>query len=307
MPHTTPNLDIGDEAVSDLLSQYQGKPHIEALIRSLVGTSSAQQPDSDVAKNGQPHALAELEEDFGDLHAYHVIDEASGAQLDQWGRLVGQARGSLGDVEFRGMIKARIRANFAEGTPFGLLSVASKLPYVPDYSILDVRFEVNQTVEIESGHRIEDPNGNVWKAANEVEVNQPSDVLRYRTASGYAHLDEDELDVGLGQGRLLDPKTGVDEVVSEAPSHSAVRYRKRHPGGAWVDVVVENGSWSDPLRRQIRQLLDDVRPGGIEVKINQLSSFDSHFRVLDSSSTADAAAGHRLDEGKLSQTLTRNP
>lgn len=99
------------DALDDLLSVYQGKPRIEALIKSLAGSSGVQ----------------ELEDDFRDLRAYHEVDKASGEQLDQWGRVVNEPRGGLSDSVFRRFVKARIRANYSQGQRNELIAIFAQV------------------------------------------------------------------------------------------------------------------------------------------------------------------------------------
>jgi len=121
MPHADqPNTDVDDEAVRDLLSQYQ-KPRIEALVRALIGDKG----------------LKELEFDFSDLHDYHFLPDAEGEQLDQWGRIVGSVRGGLDDPEYSAFISARIQANFAEGRRNEMIEIMSKLPNVQEVRYYD--------------------------------------------------------------------------------------------------------------------------------------------------------------------------
>lgn len=99
------------DARNDLLSVYQDRPRIEALIKSLAGSSGVQ----------------ELEDDFRDLRAYHEVDKAVGEQLDQWGRLVNEPRGGLPDSVYQRFVKARIQANYAQGKREELIKVYAKI------------------------------------------------------------------------------------------------------------------------------------------------------------------------------------
>ena len=63
------------------------------------------------------------EEQFFDLLVGRGLNLASGAPLEQWGAIVGEARGGLNDDDYRRFIKARILANLSDGTPDELLTI----------------------------------------------------------------------------------------------------------------------------------------------------------------------------------------
>src|SRR3569832_89859 len=97
--------DHRDRMLASLLSQWRGKPRIEALIRALsVGVQF-------------------LEDMTFDLLVSRTIEGASGAQLDQWGQLVGQARLNMEDAEYKSVIRVKIIANSSEGTTDDLIQV----------------------------------------------------------------------------------------------------------------------------------------------------------------------------------------
>lgn len=94
-----------DVAWQRLLFQFRDKPRISSLVEALG-------------------AGAQLLEDVTwELIADRELGAASGASLDQWGTLVGEARGSLDDDEYRQFIKARILANKSRGTINDLIRV----------------------------------------------------------------------------------------------------------------------------------------------------------------------------------------
>ncbi len=97
-----------------LLSQYQGKPNIEALVEALA--LGAQM----------------LEDQTFDVLISTTLTSASGHALDQWGALVGEVRGDLDDEDYRRFISARIKVNNSEGTTDELIEIWSLLvePYI---------------------------------------------------------------------------------------------------------------------------------------------------------------------------------
>lgn len=63
------------------------------------------------------------EEGLSQLLLNRRIGSAIGAQLDVLGKIVGQARGSLSDADFRRYIRARVVANASSGTVEDVLRV----------------------------------------------------------------------------------------------------------------------------------------------------------------------------------------
>lgn len=63
------------------------------------------------------------EEQFFDLLVGRGLNLATGAALEQWGAIVGEARGGLTDDDYRRFIKARVLANTSDGTPDELLTI----------------------------------------------------------------------------------------------------------------------------------------------------------------------------------------
>ena len=85
--------DHAGVAITRLKSQFIGCPSIEALVRALGAGVQA------------------LEEDIFTLIVARTLTASTGAQLDQWGSVVGEARGGLRDEAYRAMINVRALAN----------------------------------------------------------------------------------------------------------------------------------------------------------------------------------------------------
>lgn len=103
-------LDHIARAIARLVSQYVGKPKMEALVSVPAGR------------------VQTLEDAFWDVLTKRLnIDVAFGAQLDGIGAIVGQAREGLSDIEYRIRLKARIRTNLSEGSIEEVIAVLSIL------------------------------------------------------------------------------------------------------------------------------------------------------------------------------------
>lgn len=61
------------------------------------------------------------------LIAERLVDSATNAQLDQWGKVVGEPRDGLSDIAYRGFINARILSNLSEGQTETIIEVLSIL------------------------------------------------------------------------------------------------------------------------------------------------------------------------------------
>ncbi len=101
-PHQTDHVG---EALEELLGQFGDKASIVGFVSGLAAV------------------VQDQEDDAWDLRADRLLSTAIGAQLDVYGRLVGEERGSLTDAEYRRFIEARLLANMSEGSPDELIDV----------------------------------------------------------------------------------------------------------------------------------------------------------------------------------------
>lgn len=69
--------------------------------------------------------VQELEDVFYALIVERLLSASFGAQLDAWGKIVGESRLGLSDNDYRNFIRARIIANLSEGTIENIVEVAS--------------------------------------------------------------------------------------------------------------------------------------------------------------------------------------
>lgn len=98
-------IDHAEAAVKRLVLQFQ-KPRFRALVRRLVNPMQALE-----------HAAVQL-------LIYRNVENAFGALLDQFGKLVGQPRRGQDDDTYRLYIRARIKANRSRGTGPDILAIA---------------------------------------------------------------------------------------------------------------------------------------------------------------------------------------
>ncbi len=96
---------VGVAVDERLLSQWRNKPRIRALTSALAtGVQTA-------------------ETEIFDVHVATQFDAASGADLDQWGEYVGEARDGLSDIDYRVFINAKVLANNTVGQTDELIRI----------------------------------------------------------------------------------------------------------------------------------------------------------------------------------------
>lgn len=94
-------------SLANLLSQFQGKQIVEDCLSILVSPCQ------------------DLEDTLYDLVVLRALDAAEGAQLDQYGVVVGANRRGLSDDDYRRYIRVRIMANRSNGQGDVILDVVS--------------------------------------------------------------------------------------------------------------------------------------------------------------------------------------
>lgn len=97
--------DHKDRARRDLLSQFQTKPRIVALVTGLAAGAQA------------------MEDTLFDMATSRTLPSATGATLDQLGALVGQSRNGMEDRDYRRFILARTLANRCRCTADELIEI----------------------------------------------------------------------------------------------------------------------------------------------------------------------------------------
>ena len=95
-----------EDAKNRLLFQFQGKPNIEGLLDSLGGQQ-----------------IQDLEDILFDISTRLDIDVSIGVQLDNIGKIIGQARSGQNDETYRLFLKAKAGRNVSEGDIERVISV----------------------------------------------------------------------------------------------------------------------------------------------------------------------------------------
>jgi len=102
-------VNYSEEGISRILSQFQDKPNLVAIVKAYLKELTRTQTDS----------LSLLD--------HFDIDTAYGATLDNIGKVVDSRRLGRGDVSYRKAIKNRIYLNSSEGTPNQLIQILQLL------------------------------------------------------------------------------------------------------------------------------------------------------------------------------------
>lgn len=89
----------------ELLVQFRNRAKWTGLLTGLLGV------------------VQSLEEDVYDLRTERLLSVATGAQLWQFARIVGEPQGALSEAQWRNFIQARILVNLCEGTPDEIIKI----------------------------------------------------------------------------------------------------------------------------------------------------------------------------------------
>ncbi|MBK5072031.1 DUF2612 domain-containing protein [Budviciaceae bacterium CWB-B4] len=121
-------------ALSRLVGQFHDKPRVKALVESMV------------------IPLEDISTDLDEIKHLRWVDNAIGAQLDGCGYIVGVARLSRGDDEYRMAIKSRILSNTSQARPQDLiegvrfLTKATEVQYMESYPACALLFSNGKSV-----------------------------------------------------------------------------------------------------------------------------------------------------------------
>lgn len=102
-------LNHVEQALALLPSQFTDSAKLRALITALVARCQ------------------EIEDDAWACIEDRMLDTAEGAQLDQYGRVLGQPRDGLADEDYRALLGIRILANRSNGQADVILRVVAGL------------------------------------------------------------------------------------------------------------------------------------------------------------------------------------
>lgn len=101
--------DHVDRGLARILEQYRDKPAFEAFLKALLAQVQG------------------VEDMWNELVVERLLDNAVGAQLDVYGRVVGELRKGKTDAQYRVRLQARLRVNRSRGQIGDLLAVARTL------------------------------------------------------------------------------------------------------------------------------------------------------------------------------------
>jgi len=94
--------------LDQLTTKWRGKPLIAALLGAYLGR------------------VQDAEDALWELFTLRFLDTAEGAQLDVWGRVVGEPRNGTTDAQYRLRIALRVLVNRSRGTWPELLVIAQR-------------------------------------------------------------------------------------------------------------------------------------------------------------------------------------
>lgn len=121
-PYSFPRLLAGD--ASELTVASHAEAAIRRLAQYLRGDGVDPKPNVGKVLAALAASADELEAVFIALLEDRTIEEATGAQLDVLGAIIGQARGNLtDDADYRPFVKARAYLNRSSGAPNEILGL----------------------------------------------------------------------------------------------------------------------------------------------------------------------------------------
>ncbi len=107
---TTVSTDNEDRALDRKIEQFKGdKPVLDGLIRTFVTQ------------------VKDWETVFWEVINARLLDNAEGAQLDIWGKLVAEPRENRSDADFKTAIRLRLRVQRSQGKMRDLFDVTDAL------------------------------------------------------------------------------------------------------------------------------------------------------------------------------------
>lgn len=143
-----------------------------------------------------------LEDVHYDMLVDGLLDNAQGDALDQYGDLVNEAREGLTDAVYRGIVRARIRANRSNGSASELLAVALLLGALN--AKLFEHFPATASVEMVVPDSFDISGSEAGRRAGIIERAAAGGVFVrvVEAQSGYFAFAEDPDGLGFDDGRL---------------------------------------------------------------------------------------------------------
>lgn len=102
VPNKPDHIEVG---LAMLESQFDDSPNLRGLIRACL------------------RFLQDIEDMIFETWADRLLETAAGAQLDQYGDVLGAPRNGLGDVAYRRILRVQILANLSSGSIDRLLQI----------------------------------------------------------------------------------------------------------------------------------------------------------------------------------------
>jgi hypothetical protein len=185
MATITLNTEHVADALANALSQFDDSTNLLTMVRILVGQ------------------VQELEDVVVSCFIDRTIDTAQGAQLNQYGAVVGQIRDGLTDSEYRKVIRTRIMANRSNTQINTILAVVALLAEPPGA----VRYTLLHPAAYQLEYTVAEPTSTLmrkWIAAHALAAT-PAGVSLAHIAettllSGYFGFLEDDDALGFDEG-----------------------------------------------------------------------------------------------------------
>lgn len=186
--------DHCEDAKSKLLSQYQGKPRIEALLCALVDQ------------------IQEVEAATWQLIDLRTLNNAEGAQLKGIGDILGEKQGSFDQETYRALLRAKVRVLRSKGAFDDVVEVLFLLQGsetgVTVFERFPAAFEIATVNPLSAS--IGELSRRFLRAAKAAGVRLQFLWSEYAPANSFTFSDTDAVmtDSARGLGDVTDPATG---------------------------------------------------------------------------------------------------
>lgn len=117
MSRPNPITDHTLQAIANLLWQFQDRPRLTELVNIFTAE------------------IQDLEDLYNDLFDKRYLDNAEGAQLDVYGRIIGWPRYDFNDDDYRKLLKVGILANQTDSQIDEITYIISQLTEVPAWYV----------------------------------------------------------------------------------------------------------------------------------------------------------------------------
>lgn len=184
-----PILNHAEAAILRLVGQYANDENLKNLLRALIGP------------------IQEIENALETMNTQRLLDNATGANLDLLGTIIGIARpAGASDEDYRQLLYAQIKINTSEGQPEQVIQTFQLLTNA-NLVLLSENFPAEVTLSSDHVFPGQDSINSILKILNMVLSAgvRPDGIITFDATEAFAY---DGVLPGLGYGDATNPATG---------------------------------------------------------------------------------------------------